>query len=224
MRILLIEDDEKIAEFVRKGLIEQGYGVDWSADGEDGLHLALNANYDACILDLMLPLMDGLSVLRAIRAQGLTSPVIILSAKHSVDDRVECLKLGADDYLVKPFSFTELTARLEAIIRRVNPACDPQRLLCVGDLKLDRFTRVAVRAGREIELKPKEFALLSYLMQHAGRVVGKTELLEMVWGYDFDPGTNTIDVLMFRLRSKVEQAGESKILHTVRGAGYVVGP
>lgn len=221
MRILLIEDDDKIAEFVHHGLIEHGYCVDRAANGEDGLHMALSSNYDACVLDLMLPALDGLSILRAIRSTGLTTPVIILSAKHSVDDRIEGLKLGADDYLVKPFSFAEFAARLEAIFRRTNPASHVRRVMRVGDLELDRFTRVASRGGRQIELKPKEFALLNYLMQNAGRIVGKTEILEMVWGYDFDPGTNTIDVLMCRLRSKIEHSDESKILHTVRGAGYV---
>ena len=222
MRILLIEDDVRIAEFVRQGLIEAGYAVDWAANGTVGLRFALKGVHSACILDLMLPGMDGLALLQRVRDEGVTMPVIILSAKHAVDDRIAGLKFGADDYLVKPFSIHELMARLEAILRRNEPARNGKQWLELGDLRLDLYNRTVSRAGRTIELKPKEFSLLCYFMQNAGQIVSKTAILEKVWGYDFDPGTNTIDVLICRLRNKLGIDGGNKLLHTVRGAGYVL--
>ena len=222
MRILLIEDDVRIAEFVRQGLMEVGYAVDWAASGTEGLRYALEGVYAACILDLMLPGLDGLALLKRVREQGIAMPVVILSAKHTVDDRVAGLKFGADDYLVKPFSIQELMARLEAVLRRNGTVSGGAQWLELGDLRLDLYNRTVSRAGRTIELKPKEFSLLCYLMQNSGQIVSKTAILEKVWGYDFDPGTNTIDVLVCRLRSKLEIEGEGKLLHTVRGAGYVL--
>ncbi len=221
MRVLLVEDDEKIAFFVTKGLEQAGFAVDHAADGETGLHLALTEPYDACVIDVMLPKRDGLSLIEEIRRQEINTPVIILSAKRSVDDRVKGLQTGSDDYLVKPFSFSELLARLQALIRRAGPPTLPTRLVA-GNLHLDLLTREIFREDRKIDLQPREFALLEYLMRNTGRVVSKTMILEHVWDYSFDPQTNVVDVLVCRLRNKVDRNFAQKMIHTIRGVGYVL--
>ena len=222
MRVLIVEDDLTIAGFLMKGFKEAGFAVDHAAEGETGLHLATTEPYDVAIIDLMLPRMDGLSVIQRMRERKIRTPVIILSAKHSVDDRVKGLQAGGDDYLTKPFAFSELLARVQALIRRATGATDSNRLV-VGDLTLDLITRKVTRGGREIdELRPREFALLEYLMRNAGRVVSKTMILSHVWNYSFDPRTNVVDVLVFRLREKIDKDFERKMLQTVRGIGYVL--
>jgi len=220
MRVLLVEDDEKIASLVVKGLKEAGFAVDHAANGEDGLHLALTEPYDACIIDIMLPRLDGLSLIEEVRRKEINTPVIILSAKRSVDDRVKGLQTGSDDYLVKPFAFSELLARVQALIRRASPPTLPTRLV-VGDLHLDLLTREIFRGEQKIDLQAREFSLLEYLMRNAGRVVSKTMILEHVWDYNFDPQTNVVDVLVCRLRNKVDKDFEEKMIHTIRGVGYV---
>jgi two-component system OmpR family response regulator len=221
MRILLIEDDPVIADFVSKGLRESGFVIDHAADGEDGLRLALDARYDAAIVDLMLPKVDGLTLIDRLRARGRRTPVLILSAKHSVDDRVRGLQAGGDDYLTKPFAFAELVARLQALIRRATGVAEPTTL-SVGDLTLDLLSREVTRGGRPIDLRPREYALLEYLMRQAAKVVSKTMILSHVWGYNFDPGTNVVDVLVSRLREKIDRNFDVKLIHTVRGVGYVL--
>lgn len=221
MRLLVVEDDPKIAAFVVKGLEQAGFAVDQAADGEDGLHLALSEIYDAAIIDLMLPKLDGLSLIEKLRRQRINTPVIILSARRTVADRVKGLQSGSDDYLVKPFSFAELLARVQALIRRTSGMTHPTRLT-TGDLSLDLLTREVVRGGAVIELQPREFALLEFLMRQAGRVVSKTMILEHVWDYNFDPQTNVVDVLICRLRNKVDRDFEPKMIHTLRGVGYVL--
>lgn len=221
MRILLVEDDLKIATFVAKGLREAGYAVDHAENGVDGLHLALNEPYDAAVVDIMLPKLDGLSLIERVRRQGVNTPVIILSAKRSVDDRIRGLQTGGDDYLTKPFSFAELLARLQAILRRTSRTTEPTRLQ-VQNLSMDLLTREVTREGEKIELQPREFSLLEYLMRSAGRVVSKTMILEHVWDYSFDPQTNVVDVLVSRLRSKIDRNFEEKMIHTIRGVGYVL--
>jgi two-component system OmpR family response regulator len=222
MRVLIIEDDLTIAGFLMKGFKEAGFAVDHAAEGESGLHLATTEPYDVAIVDLMLPRLDGLSVIQRMRERKIRTPVIILSAKHSVDDRVKGLQIGGDDYLTKPFAFSELLARVHALIRRATGVTDSNRLV-VGDLTLDLITRKVTRAGRDIEeLRPREFALLEYLMRNAGRVVSKTMILSHVWNYSFDPRTNVVDVLVFRLREKIDKDFDRKMLQTVRGIGYVL--
>ena len=221
MRILVVEDDRKIAAFVIKGLKEAGFAVDQAAHGEDGLALALSAPYDAVVMDVMLPKLDGLSVIESMRRQKILTPVIILSAKRSVDDRIKGLQTGGDDYLTKPFSFAELLARVYALIRRANHEVEPTRLVA-GELALDLLTRDVTRAGKPIALQPREFALLEYLMRNAGRVLSKTMIIEHVWGYNFDPQTNVVDVLVSRLRNKVDRDFENKCIHTYRGFGYAL--
>ena len=221
MRILLVEDDRTIADFVAKGLREAGYAVDVAADGQDGLARALAGGHDAAIVDVMLPQLDGLALIDALRARGVRMPVLILSARRSVDDRVRGLQAGGDDYLTKPFAFAELLARVQALIRRATGTAEPTRLT-VGDLSLDLLTRHVHRGGEAIELRPREFALLEYLMRNAGRVVSKTSILSHVWGYNFDPNTNVVDVLVSRLRDRIDRPFPAKLLHTVRGAGYVL--
>ena len=222
MRVLIVEDDLTIAGFLMKGFKEAGFAVDHAAEGESGLHLATTEPYDVAIVDLMLPRLDGLSLIQRMREKKIRTPVIILSAKHSVDDRVKGLQTGGDDYLTKPFAFSELLARVQALIRRATGATDSNRLV-VGDLTLDLITRKVNREGREIEeLRPREFALLEYLMRNAGRVVSKTMILSHVWNYSFDPRTNVVDVLVFRLREKIDKDFERKMLQTVRGIGYVL--
>lgn len=221
MRILVVEDDKKIASFVVNGLKQSGYAVDHALDGEDGLFQAQTIPYDAAVVDLMLPKLDGLGLIQKLRAGGFRTPVLILSAKASVDDRVRGLQAGGDDYLAKPFAFSELLARVQALIRRATQAPEPTRL-AVGDLTLDLLTREVRRGGAEIELQPREFALLEYLMRHANRPVTKTMILEHIFDYSFDPQTNVVDVLVHRLRSKVDQG--KGMIHTLRGVGYVLRP
>jgi len=219
MKLLVIEDDRAAAAYLVKGLRESGYGVDHAADGEDGLHMALEGCYDALIVDRMLPKRDGLSLISALRGAGVNTPVLILSALGGVDDRVRGLTAGGDDYLVKPYAFSELLARLNALLRRLRP--EQQRtLLKVGDLELDCLKRRVTRAGQPIPLQPREFRLLEYLMRQAGQVVTRTMLLESVWDYHFDPQTSVIDVQISRLRSKIDKGFAKPLLHTVRGAGY----
>jgi two-component system, OmpR family, response regulator len=221
MRLLVVEDDAKIAAFVVKGLTQAGFAVDHAADGEAGLHLALSEAYDAAIIDLMLPKLDGLSLIEELRREQRDTPVIILSARRSVADRVKGLQTGSDDYLVKPFSFAELLARVQALIRRGSGSNHPSRLT-VGDLAVNLLTREVTRGGEKLELQPREFALLEYLMRQAGRVVSKTMILEHIWDYSFDPQTNVVDVLVCRLRNKVDRDFESRLIHTIRGVGYVL--
>ncbi len=221
MRILVVEDDKKIASFVARGLKEAGFAVDHAEDGEAGLEMALCGTYDAIVMDLMLPKRDGLSVVEELRRQKVHSPVIILSARRSLDDRINGLQRGGDDYLVKPFSFSELLARLHALIRRANRETEPTRLVD-GDLSLDLLTREVTRSGRKIDLQPREFSLLEYLMRNSGRVVSKTMIIERVWGYNFDPQTNIVDVLVSRLRNKLDRDFETKMIQTHRGVGYAL--
>jgi two-component system, OmpR family, response regulator len=221
MRILIVEDDKKLSSFVVKGLTQAGFTVDQAGDGERGLELAVSNTYDAIILDLMLPKQDGFSILAEMRRRKLSSPIIILSAKHSVEDRIKGLEFGGDDYLIKPFSFSELLARVHALIRRAKHEAEPIMLI-KGDLQLDLLKRSVTRSGRKIELQQREFTLLEYLMRNYERVVSKTLILENVWGYSFDPQTNVVDVLISRLRSKLDRDFESKLIHTVRGFGYVL--
>ncbi len=219
MRILVVEDDNKIASFIVKGLKQAGFAVDRCPDGEEALLLAETTSFDAAIVDLMLPKLDGLSLIQRLRAKKIRTPVIILSAKASVDDRVKGLEAGGDDYLTKPFAFSELSARVQALIRRSSQAAEPSRLTA-GDLNLDLFTREVTRAGEKVELQSREFALLEYLMRHSGRPVTKTMILEHIFDYSFDPQTNVVDVLMHRLRAKVDP--DKTRLQTIRGVGYVL--
>ncbi|MGQ9921366.1 MAG: response regulator [Desulfobacca sp.] len=221
MRILVVEDDQKIASFITKGLQQAGYAVDLATDGQEGLHLALTEPYDAAVIDVMLPKLDGLSLIQEVRRQKINVPVIILSARRTVDDRIRGLQTGSDDYLIKPFSFSELLARLQALIRRAGGAAQATRLE-VGDLSLDLLTRKVLRGGVEINLQPREFALLEYILRQPGRVISKTMILEHVWELDFDPQTNVVDVLVCRLRNKVDRDFEPKLIHTRRGVGYVL--
>jgi two-component system, OmpR family, response regulator len=221
VRLLVVEDDETIARFVAGGLREAGYTVDCAADGATGLSMALAERYDLAIIDLMLPALDGLTLIERLRADGISTPVLILTAKRSVDERVAGLQRGGDDYLTKPFAFPELLARVQALLRRARGSPESSRLV-VGDLTLDRLTRTVERAGRVLELRPREFAVLELLMRNAGRVVSKTMILSQVWGYSFDPGSNVIDVVIFRLREKIDKGFDAPLLHTVRGAGYVL--
>jgi len=223
MRLLIVEDDEKIASLIVKGLQQAGFAVDHATDGENGLHMALTEPYDACIVDIMLPKLDGLSLIEEIRRQRINTPVIILSAKRSVDDRIKGLQTGSDDYLVKPFAFSELLARVQALIRRAAPPTLPTRLVA-EDLHMDLLTREIFRGDQKIDLQPREFALLEYLMRNTGRVVSKTMILDHVWDYDFDPQTNVVDVLVCRLRNKVDRDFDQKMTHTNRGVGYVLKP
>ena len=223
MRVLLVEDDQTISEFVEKGLREAGFAVDLAGDGRSGLDQALAGGHDAAIVDVMLPHMDGLSLIDALRAKGVRTPVLILSARRSVDDRVRGLQAGGDDYLTKPFDFAELLARVQALIRRATGTPEPTRLV-FADLSLDLLTRKVQRGSHAIELRPREFALLEYLMRNAGRVVSKTSILSHVWGYNFDPNTNIVDVLVSRLRDRIDKPFPAKLLHTVRGVGYVLRP
>jgi two-component system OmpR family response regulator len=222
-KILLIEDDREAAEYIRKGLSEHGYAVDHAADGRDGLYLATTTRYDALIVDRMLPGLDGLAVLTALRAGGGRTPTLILSALGAVDERVKGLRAGGDDYLVKPYAFAELLARIEALLRRGGTAA-ADTTLKVDDLEMDLLSRTVRRAGKPVDLLPREFSLLEYLMRHAGQVVTRTMLLEGVWDYHFDPQTNVIDVHISRLRGKIDKGFERPLLQTVRGAGYTLRP
>jgi two-component system OmpR family response regulator len=223
MRALLVEDDASIADFVVRGLKEAGFAADHAADGEAGLHAAIDQPYDVAIVDLMLPKRDGLSLIEELRRRGIVTPVLILSARRSVDDRVRGLQTGGDDYLTKPFAFAELLARVQALVRRATRAPEPTTLT-VEDLVLDLLSRRVARATTVLDLRPREFALLEYLMRNAGRVVSKTMILSHVWDYSFDPQTNVVDVLVSRLREKIDRPFEKKLLHTVRGVGYVLRP
>jgi len=221
VRILIIEDDRKISSFLEKGFRENGYAVDRAADGEEGLALARQDFYDAIVADLMLPKLDGLDMISRLRAEKVNTPVLILSARRTVDDRIKGLQAGGDDYIVKPFSFSELLVRVQTLLRRTSLTPEPM-LLRVEGLTLDIARRTIEREGQTIELQPKEFALLEYLMRNAGRVVTKTSILEHVYDYSFDPQTNVVDVLVCRLRNHIDHEFEEKLIHTVRGAGYVL--
>ncbi|MFZ0451744.1 MAG: response regulator transcription factor [Desulfatiglandaceae bacterium] len=221
MKVLLVEDDLEIASFVVKGLSEAGLVTDHEIDGRDGLEMAVGENYDAIIVDIMLPGLDGLSLIRELRKKDTKVPVIILSAKRSVDDKVKGLMTGSDDYLTKPFAFAELLARIQAAIRRSSQTEDPVRLK-TGNLSLNLATREVNRGDVAIDLQPREFALLEYLMRSEGRILTRTMILEHIWDYHFDPQTNVVDVLMCRLRNKVDRDFEEKLIHTMRGVGYVL--
>ncbi len=221
MRLLIIEDDRRVAEFVAKGLRQEGFAVDHAMNGEDGLHLAVTEPYDVIIVDLMLPKLDGLTLIERLRAQKITTPILILSARESVDDRVRGLQAGGDDYLTKPFAFAELLARIQALIRRANAIPEPMQLQ-VGDLHLDLAKRKAYRQGVPLELQTKEFSLLEYLMRNTGRIVSKTMIMEHVWDYNFDPQTNVVEARICRLRDKVDRPFGKKLIHTIRGAGYIL--
>jgi two-component system OmpR family response regulator len=221
MRILVVEDDAKIASFIVKGLKQLGYAVDACADGEEALALAETTAYDAAVMDVMLPRLGGLSVIQRLRARKIQTPVIILSAKATVDDRIKGLQSGADDYLTKPFAFSELAARIQALIRRATQTAEPTRMT-VGDIHVDLITREVSRSGEKVELQAREFALLEYLMRNPGRPVTKTMILEHIFDYSFDPQTNVVDVLVHRLRSKIDP--EKTRLQTLRGVGYVLKP
>jgi two-component system OmpR family response regulator len=223
VRILVVEDDDKIASFLAKGLKQSGFSVDMASDGADALSLCRSVNYDSIVLDIMLPELDGLSVLRTIRQEKKLVPVLLLSAKATVDNRVTGLQAGADDYLTKPFAFSELLARLQALIRRATHVAEPTTL-AFGDLSMNLLTREVFRAGQKIDLQSREFALLELLMRHPGRPITKTMILEHIWDYSFDPQTNVVDVLVHRLRSKLEKGFPSKIVHTIRGVGYALKP
>ena len=221
MRLLLVEDDLKIASFIVKGMKAEGYAVDHAPDGQEGLHMAVTEPYDAAIIDVMLPKLDGLSVIERMRKEKVNTPVIILSAKGSVDDRVKGLQVGGDDYLPKPFAFSELLARVQALIRRGSGLSEPTRLT-VGDLTMNLLTREVTRGGRKIELQRLEFSLLEYLMRNAGRVVSKTMIMEHVWDYNFDPQTNVVESRICRLRDKIDRGFDKKLIQTVRGVGYAL--
>ena len=221
MRILLVEDDQKIASFIIKGMKAEGFAVDHTPDGEQGLHLALTEPYDTAIVDIMLPRMDGLSLIDQLRRKKIKTPVIILSAKGSVDDRIKGLQIGGDDYLTKPFAFSELLARVQALIRRSSDQTEPTKLT-FNDVTMDLIAREVFRAGKKIDLQPLEFSLLEYLMRNAGRVVSKTMIMEHVWDYYFDPQTNVVESRVYKLREKIDKEFPTKLIHTVRGVGYVL--
>jgi len=221
MRLLLVEDDMKIASFIRDGLKQEGFAVDHAANGEDGLHLGLTEPYDLAIVDIMLPKMDGLTIIEKLRENNINFPVLILSAKRSVDDRVQGLKSGSDDYLIKPFAFSELLARVQALIRRSSRIVSPGKLEC-ADLSMDLHTRKVFRSGNEIDLQPLEFSLLEYLLRNKGRVVSKTMIMEHVWDYNFSPQTNVVEARICYLRDKIDKNYQNKLIHTVRGVGYAL--
>ena len=221
MRALLVEDDATIADFVVRGLREAGFVVDHVSDGDVGLTTATQQAYDVAIVDLMLPKRDGLSLIETLRTRGVTTPVLILSARRSVDDRVRGLQAGGDDYLTKPFAFAELLARVQALVRRATRSPEPTTLT-VADVVMDLLSRRVTRGGKTLDLRPREFTLLEFLMRHAGHVVSKTMILSHVWEYNFDPQTNVVDVLVSRLREKIDRPFEAKLLQTVRVVGYVL--
>ncbi|MFB3886449.1 MAG: response regulator [Thermodesulfobacteriota bacterium] len=221
MRILLVEDDLKIASFIVKGLRSAGYAVDHATDGEEGLHLGLTQPYDSAIIDIMLPKLDGLALIERLRKEKVNTPVIILSARDSIDDRVKGLQTGGDDYLTKPFAFSELLARVQALIRRAGGLSEPTRLNA-GELSINLLTREVIRDGKKIELQPLEFSLLEYLLRNKGRIVSKTMIMEHVWDYNFDPLTNVVEARICRLRDKIDKGFDRKLIHTVRGVGYVL--
>jgi two-component system OmpR family response regulator len=221
MRLLLVEDDTKIALFVRDGLRQEGFAIDHAEDGEKGLDMALSEPYDLAVIDIMLPRLDGLTLISELRKNNIDMPVLILSAKRSVDDRVKGLKTGGDDYLVKPFAFSELLARVQALIRRSSRVVSPSTLSC-ADLMMDLDRREVFRDGNEIELQPLEFSLLEYLLRNKGHVVSKTMIMEHVWDYDFSPQTNVVEARISYLRDKIDKEFTRKLIHTVRGVGYVI--
>ncbi len=221
MRMLVVEDDPKISSFLVRGFQENGFAVDQTASGEDALVLATSTDYDAAIVDLMLPGLDGLSLIKHLRAEKIEFPIIVLSAKRALEDRVLCLQSGADDYVGKPFAFSELLARVQAVMRRARGMAEPSSIE-VADVVLDKLTREVTRGGRKIELQPREFALLEQLMHHSGKALSKTFLLERLWDYSFDPQTNVVDVLVCRLRNKIDKDFPRKLIHTMRGVGYVL--
>jgi DNA-binding response OmpR family regulator len=221
MRVLVVEDDKKIAAFVMNGLRQAGFAVDHAPDGEEGLHLALHESYDAAVIDIMLPKLDGLGLIDELRRSGVATPVLILSARRTVDDRVKGLEAGGDDYLTKPFAFSELLARVQALIRRSTGSTAATHLKA-GELTMDLLTRRVVRGGEEIELQPKEFSLLEYLMRNQGRALSKTLIMEHIYDYSFDPQTNVVDVLVCRLRNKLDKDFDKKMIQTIRGVGYVL--
>ncbi len=221
MRILVVEDDKKIASFLEKGLREAGFSVDVSHNGQEGLSLALVEPYEAAVIDIMLPELDGLTLIEEIRKQNIDIPVLILSARQSVDDRIEGLQRGGDDYMIKPFSFNELLARIQALLRRGHKNADAS-VLTLGELQLDPLKRRVTRQGDKLELPAKEYALLELLMRNPGRVISKTSILERIYEYNFDPQTNVVDVLVCRLRNSVDKEYDTKLIQTVRGMGYVL--
>ena len=221
MRILVVEDDIKIASFIIKGLKAAGYAVDHALDGETGLDMALTEPYDTVIMDIMLPKRDGLSLIEKMRKEKIGTPVIILSAKGSIDDRIKGLQTGSDDYMTKPFAFSELLARVQALIRRASGLSEPTSLT-LGDLSVNLLTREVIRGSKKIDLQPIEFSLLEYLMRHTGRVVSKTMIMEHVWNYNFDPQTNVVEARICRLRDKIDRDFSRKLIHTLRGVGYVL--
>ena len=221
MRVLVVEDDSKIASFVVNGLKQNGFTADHASDGERGLALAQTVTYDAAVLDLMLPKLGGLSLLRQMRESKILTPVLILSAKATVNDRVNGLQAGGDDYLTKPFAFSELLARVQALVRRGTNTAVPTKLIA-GGLSMDLLTREVARDGQKLELKPREFALLELLLRHPGRAITKTMILEQLWDYSFDPQTNVVDVLVHRLRAKIDKDFPVKLIQTIRGVGYVL--
>ncbi len=221
MRVLLVEDYSKIAGFIKKGLMEAGFIVDVAADGETGLHMAETRAYDVAVIDIMLPKLDGLSLIQQMRSQKIFTPVLVLSARHTLDDRVMGLESGADDYLVKPFFFTELLARIQALLRRGHEFVEPMKLT-FHDITMDLLKREVRRGGELVDLQPREFALLEFFLRNPERVISRTMILERVWNYDFDPQTNVVDVLVSRLRNKLDRGFSKKLIHTVRGFGYVL--
>ena len=221
MHVLVVEDDRKISDFIVQGLRQEGYAVDVADNGIDAFQMAMAAAYDAAVVDVMLPRMNGLDVIQDLRREGNLTPVLILSARNSVDDRIKGLQSGGDDYLVKPFSFAELIARLQALVRRATATAEPTTL-SVADLTLDLIRRTATRSGQQIELQPREFALLEYLVRSRGKVVSKTMIMDQVWGYDFDPSTNVVESRMSRLRDKIDRDSDMPLIKTIRGAGYVI--
>lgn len=221
MRLLIIEDDMEIVSFITKGMKQEGFTVDHSGDGEEGLHMAETSTYDAAIIDIMLPKLDGLSVIETLRKKNINTPVIILSAKRSLDDRVMGLQKGGDDYLVKPFAFSELLVRVQALIRRSSGIVDPS-VLTVGDLTVNLLKREVLRDGKQIELQPREFSLLEYLIRNVNKPISKTLILEHIWGFHFDPQTNVVDVLVCRLRNKIDRDFSEKMIQTIRGVGYAL--
>lgn len=221
MRLLFVEDDSRMVSFVSKGLKEAGFVVVHAADGQSGLQLALDGSYDAAVIDIMLPGMDGLALIEELRRRRIRLPVIILSAKRTVDERVQGLQAGGDDYLTKPFAFSELLARIHALIRRANGTPEPTGIT-VGDLHMDLLARAVTRAGKKIDLQPREFCVLEYLARNAGRVVSKTMIMERVWDYNFDPQTNVVESRICRLRDKIDKGFDTPLIHTMRGMGYVL--
>ncbi len=221
MRALIVEDDEKIASFILKGLKENGFAVDHTGNGEDGLHMALTEPYDAAIIDIMLPKLDGLTLIKEMRKNNIKTPVIILSARGTIDDRVKGLNTGSDDYLTKPFAFTELLARVQSLIRRSSGITEPTSLSVHG-IYMDFLGRKVTRAGKKIELTSLEFALLEYLIRNVNTVISKTMIMEHIWKYNFDPQTNVVDVLVCRVRNKIDRDFGEKLIHTIRGVGYIL--